>query len=142
LLKKLFTFDGKLTQRNLTAADIHKAKGIKKLSQTNPGIVEEAAAAVEAGIDMFICGGTQVEAIRAGTPYHFITAGVALHSYPTDEDTMRETFRTIQNGTDVIFSPRRLGLAKVLADEGIPVMGHLGLVPRFSTWLGGLRAFG
>jgi 3-methyl-2-oxobutanoate hydroxymethyltransferase len=30
----------------------------------------------------------------------------------------------------------------MLADEQIPGMGHLGLVPRKSTWVGGIRAVG
>ena len=30
----------------------------------------------------------------------------------------------------------------MLAKEDVPVMGHLGLVPRKSTWIGGLRAVG
>ena len=37
---------------------------------------------------------------------------------------------------------RRLAVVEMLANEDIPVMGHLGLVPRKSTWRGGLRAVG
>lgn len=141
-MKDLFTFDGKRTQRNITVADMQKAKGVRKLTQVNPGTVEEAQACVAAGIDMFICGGTQLAAVREGAPHTFVTAGVALHAYPTDDDTIREAYRTICNGADAIYTPRRPEFAKLLADEGIPVMGHLGLVPRKSTWYGGLRAVG
>ena len=37
---------------------------------------------------------------------------------------------------------RSLDLVTMLAREDIPVMGYLGLVPRKSTWVGGLRAVG
>ncbi|MEM7348943.1 MAG: 3-methyl-2-oxobutanoate hydroxymethyltransferase, partial [Chloroflexota bacterium] len=107
-----------------------------------PGTTEEALACVEAEVDMFICGGGQLKAVRAGAPHTFITAGVALHTFPTDDDTMRAAFETIEAGADAIYTPRRPEFAKLLADEGIPVMGHLGLVPRKSTWYGGLRAVG
>ena len=33
-------------------------------------------------------------------------------------------------------------IVEMLANEDVPVMGHLGLVPRKSTWIGGLRAVG
>ena len=37
---------------------------------------------------------------------------------------------------------RSMSIVSLLANEDIPVMGHLGLVPRKSTWVGGLRAVG
>lgn len=141
-MKKLYTFDGKLVHRNITVEDMQKAKGSKKLVQVNPGNAEEAVACVEAGVDMFICGGGQLKSVREGAPNTFITAGVALHAFPTDDDTVREAYATMVNGADAIYTPRRPEFAKLLADEGIPVMGHLGLVPRRSTFVGGLRAVG
>lgn len=141
-MKKLFTYGGKLTQRNITVADMHKAKGKRKLTQVNPGTKEEALACVEAGIDMFICGGGQMPAVREGAPHTFLTVGVSLAQFPTDDDSQREAFRLLEDGADAIYTPRRPEFVRLLADEGVPVMGHLGLVPRFSTWVGGLRAIG
>ena len=37
---------------------------------------------------------------------------------------------------------RSMDVVSMLAKEDVPVMGHLGLVPRKSTWIGGLRAVG
>ena len=37
---------------------------------------------------------------------------------------------------------RSMDIVSMLAKEDVPVMGHLGLVPRKSTWIGGLRAVG
>lgn len=55
---------------------------------------------------------------------------------------MRAAMEYMEAGADAIYTPRRHALVKMLADEGIPVMGHLGLVPRKCTWVGGLRAIG
>ena len=41
-----------------------------------------------------------------------------------------------------MLTARSLDAVTMLAKEDIPVMGHLGLVPRKSTWTGGLRAVG
>ncbi|MEM8916152.1 MAG: 3-methyl-2-oxobutanoate hydroxymethyltransferase, partial [Pseudomonadota bacterium] len=45
-------------------------------------------------------------------------------------------------GADAVLTARSLDVVSMLAKEEIPVMGHLGLVPRKSTWVGGLRAVG
>ena len=40
------------------------------------------------------------------------------------------------------YTLRSLDVVEMLAKEGIPVQGHMGLVPSTSIWSGGLRAFG
>ena len=55
-MKRIYTFGGKMVSRNLTVADIRATKGKRKLTQVNPGTVEEAEATAAAGIDMMICG--------------------------------------------------------------------------------------
>jgi hypothetical protein len=41
-----------------------------------------------------------------------------------------------------VITGRGQDVVRQLADEQIPVMGHLGFVPRKSTWVGGVRAVG
>ncbi len=65
-----------------------------------------------------------------------------LTDFPTETDTIRAAFHYMEAGADAIYTPRSPRFVKMLADEGIPVMGHLGLVPRKCTWVGGLRAVG
>ncbi len=141
-MKNVFTYGEKPARRNLTVADLRAAKGVRKLTQTNPGTAEESAAAVEAGIDTLICLESQYPAVREGAPETFITAALWLTEYPTDLETLRAAMRCMDAGADAIYTPRRPELVKLLADEEIPVMGHLGLVPRKCTWVGGLRAIG
>ena len=48
----------------------------------------------------------------------------------------------MKEGADSIYTARGPHVVEMLARENIPVMCHLGLVPRKSTWKGGLRAIG
>ena len=140
--KPIYTWDAKPSRRNLTAADIRACKGVRKLTQTTANNVEEAAAAAESGIDMLICGAANVELVRQGAPHHFLTAALTIPDYPTDEDILRGALTALKNGADSVMTARRFAVVEMLANEDIPVMGHLGLVPRKSTWRGGLRAVG
>jgi len=140
--KPIYTWDAKPSRRNLTAADIRACKGVRKLTQTTADTVEEAAAAADAGIDMLICGAANVGLVRQGAPHHFLTAALTIPDYPTDEDILRGALTALKQGADSVMTARRLAVVEMLANEDIPVMGHLGLVPRKSTWRGGLRAVG
>lgn len=141
-MKTIYTFGERRARRNFTVADIRSCKGVSKLTQTNPATTEEAAAAAAAGVDLLICGQSQYEAVRAGAPEHFITAALMLTDFPTELETTRAAFRYMELGADAIYTPRRPEFVATLAAEGIPVMGHVGLVPRKSTWVGGLRCVG
>ena len=140
--KPIYTWDAKPSRRNLTAADVRACKGVRKLTQTTANTVEEAAAAADAGIDMLICGAANVGLVRQGAPHHFLTAALTIPDYPTDEDILRGALTALKQGADSVMTARRLAVVEMLANEDIPVMGHLGLVPRKSTWRGGLRAVG
>ena len=45
-------------------------------------------------------------------------------------------------GADGIIFQGSLNHIEALSNAGIPVQGHIGLVPRKSTWTGGIRAVG
>jgi 3-methyl-2-oxobutanoate hydroxymethyltransferase len=140
---RVYTWSGsEPSRRNLTLADLRAAKGRRQFTQVSANTTEEAEAAREAGIDLLICGSGNVAAARKGNDTHFLTAGIPLSSCPTPDDMLREAFRAMELGADAVFTQRSLEIVSMLAKEGIPVMGHLGLVPRKSTWVGGLRAIG
>ena len=142
-MRKLYTWGGiEASQRNLTVADLVAGKGQRKFTQITTNTVDEAAAAAAAGIDMMICNSRNVAAVRQGNDTLFLTAAIALPLYPTADDVLREAFRAMELGADAVMTQRSLDIVTMLAREDIPVMGHLGLVPRKSTWIGGLRAVG
>ena len=141
-MKRIYTWGAQPALRNVTLADLRAGKGNRKFTQVKVSIEDEAAAAAESGIDMIVCTSPNVDAVRRGNNTNFLTATIAFQNFPTETDVLREAFRVLTLGADAILTPRNLDIVTMLAKEDIPVMGHLGLVPRKSTWTGGLRAVG
>ena len=141
-MKKIYTWGGKFADRNLTVSDLLESKGKKKFLQTTATNSEEAAAAREAGIDLLLCKSPFINEIRKGAPDIFLTATVDLALFPTKTEIMHEAFRAMSVGADQIYTARGPHIVEMLSKEDIPVMCHLGLVPRKSSWKGGLRAIG
>jgi len=141
-MKKLYTWGGKFADRNLTVSDLLENKGKKKFLQTTATNSEEASAAKEAGIDMLLCKSPFIDEIRKGAPDIFLTATIDLALFPTTTEVLNEAFRAMSVGADQIYTARGPHIVEMLSKEDIPVMCHLGLVPRKSSWKGGLRAIG
>lgn len=141
-MKKIYTFAAEPAQRTVTIADLRAQKGKQKFVQVTANTPEEAMAVEETGIDMMICHGANVDVVRTANKTTFCTAIVKMTEYATTDDIMREAFRVLNLGADAIVTPRSFKTVEALAREDIPVMGHLGLVPRKSIWIGGLRAIG
>ena len=141
-MKKLYTWGGKFADRNLTISDILKNKGKKKFLQTTATNSEEAKAAKAAGIDMLLCKSPLITDVRKGAPDIFLTATIDLAQFPTSNEILREAFNAMSSGADQVYTARGPHIVELLSKEDIPVMCHLGLVPRKSSWKGGLRAIG
>lgn len=141
-MKRIYDWDAKFQMRNHTAADLRALKGVRKLTQVTANTAEEAAAARDAGIDLIMGVARNTAAARAGAPDMFFTAAVPLPDHPTERDVLEAAFRAMKEGADSIYTARGPHIVEMLAREEIPVMCHLGLVPRRSTWKGGLRAIG
>ena len=141
-MKNMYTWAARPARRNLTVADMRAAKGERKLVQVTANTEEEASAAGEAGLDLIIGNVANVDAVRRGNDELFLTAALGLPEYPTQSDILRAAFGALERGADAIMTARSLEVVSMLAKEEIPVMGHLGLVPRKSTWIGGVRAVG
>ena len=140
--KNIYTWGAVPAERNYTVIDLRKAKGHKKLVQTTANTLEEAQAVSEADFDMFMCKSNNIKFVRLGAPKIFLTASIDLAKFPTEKDVLCEAFKTMENGADSVFTQRGPHIVEILAKEEIPVMCHLGLVPRKSGWRGGLRAIG
>ena len=141
-MKDVYTWAAKPAKRTITVGDLIKYKGQKKFTQVTANTTLEARAAEEAGFDMVIGSASNVKEVREGSKTLFLTAALALHEYQTADDVLRGAFTSLENGADAIMTPRSMEIVNMLAKEDIPVMGHLGLVPRKSTWIGGLRSVG
>ncbi len=141
-MKRVYTWSAKPAERTVTVAELQAQKGTRKWTQVTANSRVEAEAASEAGLDMIICNSANADAVRSANTPQFLTAAVGLPDFPTEVDIMREAFRALSLGADAVMTARSMSIVEALAREEIPVMGHLGLVPRKSTWTSGLRAIG
>lgn len=141
-MKRIYDWDAKSSLRNYTAADLRALKGKRKLTQTTANTLEEAAAARDAGIALIMGNAQNTAAVREGAPDMFFTAALGLPDFPTERDVLTAAFAAMKDGADSVYTARGPHIVELLAGEDIPVMCHLGLVPRKSTWRGGLRAIG
>jgi 3-methyl-2-oxobutanoate hydroxymethyltransferase len=146
-LKRIMTLGGAYGTRNYTVKDLRDLKGRRVLVETLPFSPEEAAAAEEAGIDTMKVRFDPAHpelaaAIRRAAPNTFMAFSVALVAAASADEAVRLAYDAMAIGADAImcqWSPRFVAAA---AEAGVPVQGHAGLVPRKSTWTGGLRAVG
>ena len=145
--KKVFSMTGELGLRNYTVRDIIHLKGEKQLTQTLPFIPNEAKAAEDAGIDImntrfnYFKQETAIE-IRKSASKTFMSFVIPLLSVPTKDDALKHSYKAMELGADGIIFQGSLNHIEALSKAGIPVQGHIGLVPRKSTWTGGIRAVG
>jgi 3-methyl-2-oxobutanoate hydroxymethyltransferase len=146
-LKRVMTLGGAYGTRNYTVKDLRDQKGKRVLVETLPFSPEEAAAAEEAGIDTMKVRFDPkrpelAAAIRKAAPNTFMSFSVPLVAAASETEAVRLAYQAMELGADGImcqWSPRFVSAA---AEAGVPVEGHAGLVPRKSTWTGGLRAVG
>ena len=146
-LQRVMTLGGAYGTRNYTVKDLRDQKGKRVLVETVPFSPEEAAAAEEAGIDTMKVRfdpkqPDNATAIRRAAPNTFMAFSVPLLAAASPVEAVRLGYDAMAVGADAImcqWSPRFVAAA---AEAGIPVQGHAGLVPRKSTWTGGLRAVG
>ena len=141
-MKRVYTWAAKPSERTVTVASLRQGKGSRKWTQVTANSQDEAVAAEEAGLDMIICNSANAERVRSANTKQFLTAALGITNFPTEADILREAFRALDLGADAVMTARSMDIVRALAKEDIPVMGHLGLVPRKSTWTDGLRAIG
>ena len=83
-----------------------------------------------------------IKDIREAAKNTFLTVGLPYGTYLKETDILKRSFELLKIGADAIYCPQRVSLIKVIADEGIPVVGHSGFIPYKSTLYGGYKAYG
>src|SRR5690606_29346184 len=76
----------------------------------------------------------------AAAPNSFLS-GSTPHGLASREEAVRIAFRALEQGASSVYCSASPWIIEGMAREGIPVVGHLGLVPRHVTWTG-YRAVG
>jgi 3-methyl-2-oxobutanoate hydroxymethyltransferase len=126
----------------LQVHDILRQKGQRKWLQLHVDTGPEAAAAVEAGIVILSCEPDHsLPAIRAAAPGAFLSAGMPHGTVASPAEAVRAGFDILSRGADAVYCSHSPRFIEAMAREGIPVTGHVGLVPNRAAWTG-FRAVG
>jgi 3-methyl-2-oxobutanoate hydroxymethyltransferase len=126
--------------------DLRQLKGKRCLTHVHVKSPEEAAAAESVGIDLLSCSFDSPESqarlplLVAAAPKSFIS-GATPHGLATPEEAIRIGFRALELGASSVYCSASPRMIEAMAREGIPVVGHLGMVPRHATWTN-VRAIG
>lgn len=127
----------------MTVADLLALKGKRQLSMLRVETLEEAEAAERAGVDLLsvppeILG----REFRDAAPTCFTFPGLEYGDFVSAEEYLRAAFSALKAGGDAVWCAASLQIIRRLRDEGVPVCGHVGLIPPKATWTGGFRAVG
>ncbi|HEY6167900.1 MAG TPA: 3-methyl-2-oxobutanoate hydroxymethyltransferase [Verrucomicrobiae bacterium] len=126
-------------RKKYTVFDLQQLKGKRVLTHIHVKSPEEAAAAETAGVDLMSCPFDSPEAkarlpkIIAAAPNSFIS-GSTPHGLASQEEAIRVGFRALELGASSVYCSASPFIIEAMARERIPVVGHLGMVPRHVTW--------
>jgi 3-methyl-2-oxobutanoate hydroxymethyltransferase len=133
-------------RKKYTVYELQQMKGKRCLTHIHVKSPEEAAAAEEAGVDLMSCSFDSLESqarlplLAAAAPNSFLSAATP-HGMASPEEAIRTGFRALELGASSVYCSASPFIVEAMAREGLPVVGHLGLVPRHVTWTG-YRAIG
>lgn len=126
--------------------DLRKLKGKRCLVHVHVKSPEEAAAAEAAGIDLLSCSydspasQARLPLLVAAAPKSFISAATP-HGLASPEEAIRVGFQALEAGASSVYCSASPWIIEAMARERIPVVGHLGMVPRHANWTN-VRAIG
>lgn len=126
--------------------DLRQLKGKRCLTHVHVKSPEEAAAAAAADIDLLSCSydspaaQARLPLLIAAAPKSFIS-GATPHGMASPEEAIRIAFQALEQGASSVYCSASPWMIEAMAREGIPVVGHLGMVPRHATWTN-IRAVG
>ncbi|MBO6854485.1 MAG: 3-methyl-2-oxobutanoate hydroxymethyltransferase [Marivivens sp.] len=126
----------------LEVHEIQALKGRRQLTELNVQSVEHSKAAEAAGIDIIVSGyWPEFAARRAAAPNTHFCFGLVYGHHVNADEAKRAAFQAMEAGADSIYCAMNFDIVEQMAKEGIPVVGHAGLVPQKYRWTG-MRAFG
>jgi 3-methyl-2-oxobutanoate hydroxymethyltransferase len=127
-----------------TVADLRAMKGKKQLTMLRVLTLEEAEAAEKAGVDIVSIPPDLMldPRYREVAPSLFSMPGENFYEIGTADDFVRWAFKMYKASADAVYCSAGYATVKRMADENIPVIGHVGLIPSRKTWTGGWKAVG
>jgi len=133
-----------MSRKRPTVADLRAMKGKRQLTMLRVLTLEEAEAAERAGVDIVSIPPELMldPRYREVAPSLFSMPGDNFYEIGTADDFVRWAFRLYKAGADAVYCSAGYATVKRMADENIPVIGHVGLIPSRATWTGGFKAVG
>ncbi|MFZ8996900.1 MAG: 3-methyl-2-oxobutanoate hydroxymethyltransferase [Ilumatobacteraceae bacterium] len=126
-----------------TVADIRALKGVRQLTMVYVREPAEARACAEAGIDVLSIEQPFWDAeMREAAGDCFVQVGLQYGRLATTDDYLRAAHDALLAEADCCYCAASTEIISRLASEGIPIVGHVGLIPSRRTWTGGFRAVG
>ena len=133
-----------MTRKRPTIADIRANKGKQQYTMMRSESWDELAAAEAAGIDMVSVPPEMMvdPKFRDVGPSLFAVPGMNYFEGGNTDFFIDWSFKMLKAGADAVYCSASLQTVKRLAEESVPVIGHVGLIPSKATWTGGLKAVG
>jgi len=133
-----------MSRKRPTVADLRAMKGKRRLTMLRVMTLEEAEAAERAGVDIVSIPPDLIlnPQYRDAAPSLFSMPGDNFYEIGTADDFVRWAFRLYKASADAVYCSAGYATVKRMADEAIPVIGHVGLIPSRATWTGGFKAVG
>ena len=127
-----------------TIADMRAMKGKRQLTMLRVLTLEELEAAERARVDIVSAPSDLMldPGFRDAAPGIFAMPGDNFYEIGGPDDFIRWAFRLYKASADAVYCSASFNTVRRLADEAIPVIGHVGLIPSRATWTGGFRAVG
>ncbi|TIL31442.1 3-methyl-2-oxobutanoate hydroxymethyltransferase [Mesorhizobium sp.] len=133
-----------MSRKRPTVADLRAMKGKRQLTMLRVLTMDEAEAAERAGVDIVSVPPELLlnPQYRDAAPSLFTMPGDNFYEIGTADDFVRWAFRLYKASADAVYCSAGFATVKRLADDNIPVIGHVGLIPSRATWTGGFKAVG
>ncbi len=126
-----------------TVADIRANKGRRQMTMVYVRELDEARACAAAGIDVLSIEEPYWNpAMREAAGDCFVQVGLQYGRLATTDDYLRAAHDALLSEGDCCYCAASTEVIARLAAEGVPVVGHVGLIPARRTWTGGFRAVG
>jgi 3-methyl-2-oxobutanoate hydroxymethyltransferase len=127
-----------------TVADLRAAKGKHPFAMLRVETLEEAEAAERAGVELLSVPPAMIldRRFREVAPQAFAFPGDNFYEIGDTRDFLKWAFPLVKHGADGVYCSGSLKTVRALSENGIPVCGHVGLVPSKRTWTGGFKAVG
>ncbi len=128
----------------LTVKDLLDQRGKHQFAMLRVETLEEAEAASRAGVELLSVPPAMImdRRFRDAAPDVFAFPGDNFYEIGGTDDFLRWAFPLFKHGADGFYCSGSMATVRAMADHGLPVCGHVGLIPSKATWTGGFKAVG